>query len=254
MCKKIVQIKNLAIGEGIPKVCVPITGVSREEILSMAERIACVHPDLVEWRADFYEDIMDTEKTKELLADMDGALGSLPLLFTFRSAAEGGECDITPEEYALLNLQVAEQKIADLIDVECFMKGLDAAELIRQIHKQGRAVIASNHHFHETPENEVMAGIFRDMERDGADILKLAVMPGDRRDVLRLLAATEVTLADTCRPVITMAMGSLGTISRVCGETFGSCVTYASAGKASAPGQLDIHDVRAIQEIFHRAQ
>ena len=30
------QVKNLIIGEGIPKICVPITGVSKKEILTQA--------------------------------------------------------------------------------------------------------------------------------------------------------------------------------------------------------------------------
>lgn len=33
-------------------------------------------------------------------------------------------------------------------------------------------------------------------------------------------------------------MGKLGVASRLCGEVFGSAMTFASAGDSSAPGQI----------------
>ena len=39
-------------------------------------------------------------------------------------------------------------------------------------------------------------------------------------------------------PVITMSMSPTGVISRICGQLVGSCVTFGTAGKASAPGQI----------------
>ena len=54
------QVKNLIIGEGIPKICVPITGVSKKEILTQAKQAFEAGPDLVEWRADFYECLLYT--------------------------------------------------------------------------------------------------------------------------------------------------------------------------------------------------
>ena len=43
-------------------------------------------------------------------------------------------------------------------------------------------------------------------------------------------------------PAITMSMGKDGVISRLCGEVFGSCVTFGSHEKASAPGQMQMDD------------
>ena len=39
-------------------------------------------------------------------------------------------------------------------------------------------------------------------------------------------------------------MGALGAVSRLCGEAFGSAMTFANPGTASAPGQvpLDVVD------------
>ena len=77
------------------------------------------------------------------------------------------------------------------------------------------------------------------MQHLGADIAKYAVMPQNERDVLTLLDAT-LTMREEHKepPVITMSMGRQGIISRVCGSAFGSAITFGTAGKASAPGQL----------------
>lgn len=50
-----VIVKNLRIGTGIPKICVPVMGTTEEEILQQARTAAAQKPDLLEWRADFLE-------------------------------------------------------------------------------------------------------------------------------------------------------------------------------------------------------
>ena len=70
---------------------------------------------------------------------------------------------------------------------------------------------------------------------------KLPVMPQNKRDVLTLLAATEEMVTDYAdRPIITMSMAGTGVISRLCGEVFGSSMTFGAAKKASAPGQMGV--------------
>ena len=133
------------------------------------------------------------------------------------------------------------------------MEGLDAVGLIKSIHQENRLVIASRHYFHKTPEEDEMREIFKTLEHSGADILKLAVMPQTLQDVINLLDITQEMQTAASRPVITMSMGPLGAITRISGETFGSCITYASAGTTSAPGQLPDEEVRTIQKILHRS-
>ena len=90
------------------------------------------------------------------------------------------------------------------------------------------------------------------MQRSGADIVKLAVMPRRQADVAELLLATaqfKEQFPDT--PLITMSMGSMGVVSRVCGESFGSCVTFGAGEKASAPGQLPVEELDTMLRILH---
>lgn len=248
-----VLVRNIEIGSGMPKVCVPIVEKTREDILSTAKAICSTEADLVEWRADWYEDVSafsEVIKTADMLRSI---LWETPLLFTFRSAREGGEKELSLESYAALLESVAKTGFVDLIDVEVF-SGDDAVKnIIQTAHAHGVKVIASNHDFEGTPAREELVARLCKMQDLGADILKIAVMPQTRSDVLTLLSVTEeMSSLHTSRPVITMSMGRTGTLSRLCGEVFGSAVTFASFGKVSAPGQIAIEDLKAGLRLLHK--
>ena len=145
-----------------------------------------------------------------------------------------------------------ESGCADLVDIEFFTAGAGLPGLIAQAHAHGTAVVCSSHDFAKTPPQAEMTARLCAMQAAGADLPKLAVMPQNRRDVLALLAATaEMAERHPETPVITMSMGALGAVSRICGEAMGSAMTFASAGKASAPGQIEL-DVLA--PILDRAE
>lgn len=248
-----VVVRNIEIGSGMPKICVPIVEKTREDILSTAKAICSTEADLVEWRADWYEDVSafsEVIKTADMLRSI---LGETPLLFTFRSAREGGEKELSLESYATLLESVAKTGFVDLIDVEVF-SGDDAVKnIIQPAHAHGVKVIASNHDFEGTPAREELVARLCKMQDLGADILKIAVMPQTRSDVLTLLSVTEeMSSLHTSLPVITMSMGRTGTLSRLCGEVFGSAVTFASFGKVSAPGQIAIEDLKAGLRLLHK--
>ena len=149
-----IQIRNVEIGSGVPKVIVPIVGKTEEAILAKAGEIASMPIHTVEWRVDFYDDVFDTEKTLATLKKLRCALGTLPLLFTFRTKKEGGEKEITMEQYTALNLAVAASGDADLIDVEIFSGDGVVKANIDGIHKAGALVVGSNHDFFATPEKD----------------------------------------------------------------------------------------------------
>ena len=52
-------------------------------------------------------------------------------------------------------------------------------------------------------------------------------------------------------PIITMSMAGTGLISRISGEAFGSALTFGTAGKASAPGQMDAKELRQVLTLLH---
>ena len=250
-----VKVRNIEIGAGIPKICVPIVGVTREEILAAAETIKSTKADVVEWRVDWYEDTFDFAKTEETMKALREVLGETPILFTFRTSKEGGEKSIETETYVELNQNAAKTGLVDLVDVEAFT-GDDAVKaVVETAHANGVKVIASNHDFHKTPAKDEIVSRLRKMQELGADIPKIAVMPQNKKDVLTLLSATEEMASEYAdRPIITMSMAATGVISRVCGEVFGSALTFGAAKKASAPGQAAVNDLNNMLQFLHENQ
>lgn len=247
-----VAVRNIKIGEGLPKICVPVTGVSGKDILEAGRKVRKAGADLAEWRADWYEDIFESDKMEETAEGLRETLGDIPLLFTFRTLKEGGEKEIGNEIYVDLNKRAAATRCVDLVDAELSAGAGAVKEIVQTAHSCGVKVIVSNHDFHKTPPKEEIIDRLCRMQQLGADILKIAVMPQDKRDVLALIAATlEMHSEYAVRPVVTMSMSKTGIISRICGEFSGSAITFGSIGKASAPGQMDAADLKQILGLFH---
>lgn len=246
-----IEVRGTRIGSGIPKIIVPIVGETREEILAEAAKITAANADVIEWRADFYDDVRNAAGLAEMLAELRAAIGETPVIFTIRTSNEGGKLTVSDEEYAGLLKAAAASGNADLIDVELFRFGGNTAPLVRAIQEAGALTILSNHEFHTTPEKGELLRRLRLMEEAGADILKIAVMPQTRADVLTLLAATSEMAEQTVRPMITMSMGGLGSVSRLTGEIFGSAMTFGTVGRSSAPGQIPMEELRAGLSTIH---
>lgn len=249
-----VKVRNTVIGEGMPKICVPIVGVTKEAILDEARAITKLPADVVEWRIDWFENVFDFDKLVDVLKDLREALGDMPLLMTFRTSKEGGEKAIEDEVYADINIRAAQTGYVDLVDVEVFTGDEIVKKIIDGAHAAGVKVVASNHDFFKTPDKDDIVGRLRKMQDLGADIPKIAVMPQNKKDVLTLLAATEEMANEYAdRPIITMSMAGTGVISRLAGEVFGSALTFGAAAKASAPGQMGVEDLKQVLTLLHGA-
>lgn len=250
-----VQVKNIEIGKGTPKICIPLVAKTKEDFVAFAEKLLSLKFDLVEIRIDHFQDVENIDKVTELLKELRDILKEIPVLFTFRTLKEGGEKEVPVEYYKTLNIKAAETGMVDLIDVELFTGDEFVNEIVEKAHNAGVKVVMSNHDFHKTPEkNEIVKRLCR-MQELKADLPKIAVMPKSVADVLTLLSATnEMTEKHNETPVITMSMGGLGVVSRIAGETFGSALTFGAAGTASAPGQIDVNNLAVILDILHSAK
>ena len=140
-----VKVRNIEIGAGIPKICVPIVGVTREEILAAAENIKSTKADVVEWRVDWYEDIFDFAKTEATMQALREVLGEMPILFTFRTSKEGGEKAIETEAYVELNQNAAKTGLVDLVDVEAFTERCSYTSCSNR--RDGKRVCGSSDHY-----------------------------------------------------------------------------------------------------------
>lgn len=251
---KTVKLNNIVIGEGLPKICVPMVGSTKEELLQEVEVLKSVGPDVVEWRMDWFEQVTQLDAVKDMLHVIREALGDIALLATFRSKKEGGEKEIDTAYYVALNKAVIETKEADLIDVELYTGDSEVAELVAYAHQHGVYVIMSNHDFAKTPSHDELVSRLVRMQEFDADIPKIAVMPTCKQDVLTLLSATtDMHELHADRPIITMSMATTGVISRLCGEVFGSALTFGAAKKASAPGQMGVEDLKTVLSLLHKS-
>ncbi len=52
--KKVVTVKGVTIGEGLPKICAPMVGRTLDELLEEANFLQTLDLDIVEWRGDFF--------------------------------------------------------------------------------------------------------------------------------------------------------------------------------------------------------
>lgn len=246
-----IKIKDIVIGEGIPKIAVSIIGRTKKEIIESAEKIDKEIVDIVEWRADYFQEVDEIEKVLDVLKFLPNLLVEKPLIFTFRTKDEGGKKEINLDYYTKLNKVVARSGYVDIIDIQTLLNRDIVRENIDNIHKENIFVIGSSHDYFGTPKKEDMIQILKLGESLGADILKLATMPNRVEDVLSLLSLTNHIKEDIKVPLITISMGKLGVISRIAGETFGSSVTFGSMCKSSAPGQISVEELFNILNWIH---
>lgn len=247
---KTIEINDMTIGMGTPKICVPVFGKNEVEILEAAGNVPS-EADLVEFRLDYYEDCMNLELV-ETIIDMLKKQIDKPLIVTLRTKIEGGEVDITTSVYCDYISQLIKIGGFELIDIELKQGKAQLDMLVEIAHQQNIKVIMSNHDFAKTPQGEKMLYHLLEMEHAGADIAKLAVMPEKIEDVLTLLNITYQATKIMNIPLVTMSMGSMGMLSRVFGNLFGSVITFAMAGEASAPGQIDVRDLHKILQLLDK--
>lgn len=247
-----VDIRGCRIGEGRPKVILPIVERAEAAILEKAAQFSTLQADCVEWRVDHFDDARTPGAVARCLAKLRVILKDKLLLVTFRTQAEGGQVALSPAEYRQFLELVLDTDCADLLDIEFFTAGADLPLLVEQAHTAGVPVVCSSHDFHKTPPRAELVHRMVAIQQAGADLPKVAVMPQSRTDVLELLAATaEMAEHHPETPVITMSMGALGAVSRLAGETFGSAMTFANPGQASAPGQVSLDIVNEVLDALH---
>ena len=258
---------------GRPAVIVPTQAIDAEGLAAECSAAAATGiVDAVEWRIDpLLADASGSALTRAeaALRLLPRALtAGLPILVTVRTGFEGGQVEITEDDYAeavraliggIAEVGVGDGAAADAdavavaaasgipgsgtsgvpvaVDVE--IDRADSDSLIASARESGVPVVASHHNFEATDSADRLLRTFAAMSEAGADVAKVAMMPQEPADVLRLLEATAAADVSAAHPVLGISMGPLGRTSRIMGADFGSCATFAQIGQASAPGQID---------------
>lgn len=250
-----ITIRNVVIGQGAPKIIVPTTGSTADEVLAQARAIGS-NPDvdIIEYRIDYLNFDTDAAQVAELGKKVAAAANGKPLILTFRTKSEGGSKEITDKAYGDLYMALIKAHFVDILDVEMFRQPSVVREVVAAAHAAGIKVVMSSHDFRKTPPTAEIVSRLREQDKMGADILKIAVMPHNVADVLKLLDATEQIRDQYSRkPLLTMSMGGLGAVSRFSGQVFGSDLTFGMIGEASAPGQVDATALRQVLDTIDGA-
>lgn len=247
--------KNLFDKEELPYICTPITGNTTDDIISELVSIVSKKPDMIEWRADFFSEINNTDIVLKTLQKIYDYRNGIPLLFTIRSYKEGGQAiPLNEDQIVKLLADVCQSEFVDLIDFELSNR-LDHINFLRDISKKHqKMLVLSYHNFNTTPTKDEIISHLSSMASHQADAAKVAYMPKNHLDVMNLLEATRDAKGKLAIPLITISMGDIGVLSRVLGWVYGSVLTFAVGEKSSAPGQISIEVLKEMIEMVKKNQ
>ena len=135
--ENIVKIKNVKLGDGIPKICISVVEKNEKDIIKYIKEISKLPVDIIEWRADFFID--DINKYNDNFDDIISfskeikKLSSKPILFTLRSNKEGGNIKYSMYESIIkLYDDIIKNKCFEAIDLELLtLKENDIKKLIK---------------------------------------------------------------------------------------------------------------------------
>lgn len=245
---------------GHAAVIVPLVARDPAQLHQACAEIAALPPgtvDLVEWRLDRYAETVDSGDFASGVEVLRSALPGMPVLGCYRTPGEEGQPDLRPsppadspdhpQRYAELVAAMAQSGIFSLVDVEFRHSHSQAA--LAAARDAGTPVVLSEHDFTGARSAPAVRSTFVEMAEAGGSVAKLAVMPQSAADVTALMHGTAEAATQLDIPLIAIAMGPLGTITRIAAPGFGSCASYCTVGAASAPGQVPATQARPILDL-----
>ncbi|MCR4694944.1 MAG: type I 3-dehydroquinate dehydratase [Pseudobutyrivibrio sp.] len=245
-------VKNYTISSKHPIICVPIVATDISSIVEKINKARAAQVQMLELRLDYFAHNDNDCEVKKLLDAIGDLTEDIILLFTIRTAYEGGEFSGSIDRYFDLIRLGASHRAVDIVDVE-LDRVLGHEIVLQEIKSLGKILILSHHNFEKTYSDEEIATYYKRMAKMGADIEKIALMPVNKMDVARLMSAS-LDFSDNnpdCL-LIGISMGELGKITRVSSSLFSSVVTFASIDEASAPGQIGFKEMKMILEALEK--
>lgn len=249
------QVELSALAQLPVKTIVPITAKNKEQAIAQAKVIAANQDaDLAEFRIDLLDFAADSKQVIALGHELKKILATKPMIATIRTHNEGGKLTISDADYGKTYQAYLKQPFMDMLDVEMFRDQQVVKNTVKLAHDKKVLIVMSNHDFQQTPsENEIVKRLLKQDEL-GADILKIAVMPQSKQDVFTLMNATLKVSQQSKKPLLTMSMGKLGTISRIATANMGGSFSFGMIGEASAPGQIDVTQLKQFLKTVQPTQ
>ncbi len=219
------NLGNVVLG-AVPRIVIAVTDQDQNSTIDRS----CA--DILEVRADEFQDSSLPYAQAQIKRISDAGL---PMILTIRNdAKEGGRsAAITDEQkYKIFESAIS---LVDALDIELSSRII--ARVIKLARDNGKIIIVSSHDFKQTVSDDQLEDCFKRSRNAGADIVKIAMQAHTKDDVKRLMAFTLKHDADN---VVTVSLGSVGSMSRLMLPAMGSLLTYSYLGKESAPGQIHL--------------
>ncbi len=202
--------------------------------------------DALELRVDMLRNY-----SEEFVADQVSILrrhSHLPIIFTVRSKGQGGKFPDDPDALFALN-HLAVKLSVPFVDMETHwpQKYLDG--LLNN--RFGSKIIASHHEFNSNGGSEDnLRRIYTQCSQNGrADVVKVVVMATCEQDAIRLMRVAQDTKLPNSPPLISLAMGAAGQISRVLNKVF-TPVTHPMLPVKAAPGQMSMLEIQKARTLL----
>ncbi|MGN0775228.1 MAG: type I 3-dehydroquinate dehydratase [Candidatus Ventricola sp.] len=251
--KKTAKLGCVTLGEGMPAICVPVMGRTIPEIAQAAARAKAAQADVIELRMDSLSDRPGLQEAMDACRAVRENAEGIPLLFTMRTARDGGAGSADAQAYEALLCAVIGSRACDAVDCELSVGEEAFARIAEGAKDAGVLLVGSSHEFGEIGDMRRAAQWLKRQEALGADVCKAAVMTHTNGEAFALAQVYASVYEELTIPMIAIAMGPAGVITRIGGACLGSCLTFGTAGEASAPGQIDARRLRTALEIVQDA-
>jgi 3-dehydroquinate dehydratase-1 len=214
----------------IPAVCGSIRGKNPEEVRKLLSAALKLEADLVELRLDF---IKNHGAIKDLIP------ADFPTLVTNRPKREGGH--FMGSEDDRIRILIDWMKLgADCVDIELSTEMNLLNDVVKEAKQLGVSVLVSHHDFNGTPSVQELMEIAKKAERTGGNLIKIVTTANGVKDSVRIMDFLLQAQAQLKVPLVALAMGEAGKVSRIVSPLLGSPIIYAAVEEATAAGQMDI--------------
>ena len=193
-------------------------------------------------KSDFAEIRFDYLKKADIPIVLEDIKKSLSrCVCTLRPRSEGGVFIGKEDERRLILRLIAEYN-PFLLDVE-FNAIQKDKKLASYLRKTKCKLLISWHDFKKTPNESQLRSKFNKMAKF-SDIVKIVTVANSVSDASRLLSLYSIKSENE---TIAFCMGEQGKFSRILCLHLGSPFTYVSLGKAIAPGQFSLREIKSLE-------
>lgn len=120
------------------------TGTNEADILNQAEKIKKLQPEMMEWRIDYFEDVILMNRLIEVANKLEDIMKEIPILITFRSQKFGGKTELDSEDAYLNLLKITiDFGLGNAIDIEQDHVSDRVNALIQDAKNKGLGVVLS---------------------------------------------------------------------------------------------------------------